>query len=115
MDYKDILVKHLIRVKNSLIYSEHHYVYKIEDSVHYRALITNDYQDYKKVAEHQPEHSEIIFKHLQKNFDINKIGKIKLEWNRALKKYVVLDGCHRLAIMKHRNIKLKNHHYGLVN
>lgn len=107
MDYKDILVRHTIKVDNAVLKEKWHYVYKLEDSIHYKALLTNDYWDYERIAREQPEHSYKIFKDLQDNFDINKIDKIKLEWNRALKKWIVLDGCHRLSIMKYKGIELK--------
>ena len=110
MDYKDILVKHLINwtyEHHFICYINPHYVFTIENSIHYQALVTNDYTRYRRLVKDQPEHSEEIFTNLQQNFDINKIGKIQLEWNEMLQKYLVNDGCHRLSIMKHRNIELK--------
>ncbi len=113
MDYKDILVKHLIKVDNSICFSNPHYVYKLEDSVQHKSLITKDYKDYRILVKNQKEHSYIKFKKLQRTFDINKIDKIKLEWSNDLKKYIVLDGCHRLAIMLFNNIKLKDEYFGI--
>ena len=114
IDYKDILVRHTIKVDNSICYKRHLYTYRLEDSIHYQALLTNDYSNYERIALEQPEHSLEIFLDLQDNFDLEKIEMIKLEWNDEFKKWIVLDGCHRLSIMKHRNIELKEEYLNKV-
>ena len=92
----------------SFIYPQHRVLtsFHIKDSIHYNALINNDYtkyEEYVKITK-QKEHSVEEFINLQKSFDINKIDKIKVEYNFETNKYYINDGVHRLAILVFKNI-----------
>lgn len=92
----------------SFIYPQHRVLtsFHIKDSIHYNALINNDYtkyEEYVKITK-QKEHSVEEFINLQKSFDINKIDKIKVEYNFETNKYYIHDGVHRLAILVFKNI-----------
>ena len=81
-----------------------HYIFHMEDTIHYNALITNNFNLYNEyiTKTRQSEHSVTIFKKLLEYFDINKIEKIKVELitlDCGLKKYVILDGVHRIIIL----------------
>lgn len=93
----------------SFIYPKHKVLtsFHIKDSIHYNALINNDYtkyEEYVKITKQQKEHNVEEFMKLQKTFDINKIDKIKVEYNFETNKYYIHDGVHRLAILVFRNI-----------
>lgn len=104
---KSELIDEYIKKKVNFIYP--HYLLNICDTIHYDTIANNDfelYQDFIKIT-NQKEHSVEIFKNLIETFDINKCGKIKLEYNSNLQKYIVVDGTHRLCILLYKNI-IKN-------
>ncbi len=113
----DILVKHLILfdydISDAIIFISPHFVFRIEDSIHYKCLINSNFSDYNSLLNTtmQSEHSIENYLELMKKFDINKLStnKIKLEWVDEIKKYIILDGCHRLSIIKYN--KLDNNGY----
>jgi len=112
MDYNDIRVKHLTeKSKDSEAFIYPHYIFSIENSVHFKTLKGGEYEDYNKLVQYQKEHSEEKYKKLQKEFNLSKMQPIQLEWNGQIQKYLVNDGCHRLAIMKYNGIELKDCHY----
>lgn len=91
-------------IKNIHYYKNNHIIINIKDSIHYKILTKeisfNLYNKYITLTG-QKEHSCEIYKHLIDNFNIDKMEKIKLykEDNR----YIVSDGCHRLAILTYLN------------
>jgi len=80
--------------------------FHVKDTLHYNALINNDYKNYEEYIKttNQKEHSVDIFLNLKNNFDLNKMEKIKLEYNLKTNKYFVTDGVHRLSILLYKNI-----------
>jgi hypothetical protein len=111
IDLDKIYVKHWVKIDAKLAkefiktkkiaYSDllMHY-FPIVDSIHYYTIETNDTAIYKEYicTTEQKEHSIEKFKELIENFDIEKIGSIKLtiEFNLVC----VTDGVHRLAVLK---------------
>ena len=83
-----------------------HHIFHIEDSINYRILLDNNFKMYEKYITDtvQPEHSVEIYKNLLENFDINKMGKINIEYEEKIKKYIVRDGVHRLCILVLKDI-----------
>ena len=80
--------------------------FHIKDTIHYNALIKNNYKDYKLYIEmtDQKEHSVDKFLNLKNNFDINKMEKICVEYLFDKGKYFVTDGVHRLSILLFKQI-----------
>ena len=83
-----------------------HKIFNIKDTIHYNALVSNNYNDYveyiKKVV--QKEHNLENFLALIKNFDIKKMNKINLYYDFETNKYIINDGLHRLSILLFKNI-----------
>lgn len=114
IDIDDILVRHMIlfnfNTEKSLSYYKPHYLFKLKHSIHFKALLNNNFDDYDKLIKTtvQDEHSKAKFIQLNENFRINlltsKKNKITLSWNNRFKKYIVVDGVHRLAIMAHKKL-----------
>jgi hypothetical protein len=80
------------------------YYVSLEDSIHYNALKTNNYNIYNELIEKnkQTEHSVENFKNLLINWDENKIEKITLEYDGKM--FILQDGIHRLSIMKYKGL-----------
>ena len=97
----DKLLEHINNTKYPVIKSEPHHCFNIFDTIHYNALIKNKYDIYNKlvVDTKQFEHSVDIYQYLLKNFDINKMDKIKLTYDSKLNKYIITDGIHRICII----------------
>ena len=76
-----------IKKEYKFFYIEPHYVMHIKDSINYKALKTNDYQNYKEyiTTTDQTEHSIKNYLSLQDNFDIDKMEKINIEYNSKIK------------------------------
>ena len=93
-------------IKHPHFYLHPHHILHIEDSINYKIVLNNDFKMYEKYITDtvQPEHSVEIYKNLIKNFDINKMEKINIEYNSRIKKYIVRDGVHRLCILVLKNI-----------
>ena len=110
INFQNIYCRHLINFnytcKDNWIFNKPHYILPILDSIHYQALITNDFTNYINLLNttYQPEHSLEIFKRLINTFDLNKIDKIKIEYSIPLKKFIILDGLHRLSIIIFKNL-----------
>jgi ribosomal protein L11 methylase PrmA len=75
-------------------------------------MVENEYSDYEKLitSTKQNEHSLDSFLNLIDKFDIKKLieNKIVLQWNEKYEKYIVLDGCHRLAIIMYKKLHNDN-------
>lgn len=110
MKFSDIAVKHLINFKYNvskcITFLEPHYIFNIEDCIHYNCLVSDNFNDYKMLLSttNQPEHSMIKFKNLICEFDIKKMNPVIVSFNPEIKKYLVDDGCHRLSIMLYKKI-----------
>ena len=80
--------------------------FHIKDSIHYNALITNNYENYEEYiyTTNQKEHSVEIFLNLKRDFDVNKMKKIKVLYNFEKNKYFIQDGVHRLSILLYKKI-----------
>jgi len=116
VNLNDILIKHWILfdydVGDSVLFMNPHHLFKIEDSIHYKALLSGDYKIYNKLIKStkQAEHSEPLFKELKNNFNklrLNK-NKIKVIYNNNLKKYIIQDGCHRISVIKANGLDKNN-------
>lgn len=92
----------------SFAYPEHHVLtcFHIKDTIHYNALINDDYTNYELYikATNQKEHDIDTFVTLINNFNINKMKKIKVKYNAQKDKFFIIDGVHRLAILVFKNI-----------
>jgi hypothetical protein len=112
IDLDDILLRHYIKfdydVSKSLGKDGLHHLFKIEDSIHYKSLINDDYSVYETLitTTKQKEHSKDKFLELKEEFDYNllKENKINILWSNEFKKYTVQDGCHRMALIKFNNL-----------
>jgi len=102
----DFLKKQFNKTKYNCYIVGYHLSCHIEDSINFNALITNNFDIYKKYIEdtYQNEHSINIYKNLLENFDINKMKKIEIKYNSLRKKYEVMDGVHRLCILIFKKI-----------
>ena len=108
INFNELAVKHWIKFKydtnDSIDFQSPHHIFKIEDSIHFKSLEEDEFEDYVKLitTTKQKEHSLELFLKLKDEFNIESINrnKIKLYWNEKLKKYIVEDGCHRLSIIK---------------
>ena len=80
--------------------------FHIKDTIHYNALINDDYTNYEIYikATNQKEHDIDTFLTLLRNFNINKMKKIKVKYNPLKDKFFIKDGVHRLAILVFKNI-----------
>lgn len=83
-----------------------HYIFSVKNSIHYKTLESKNYENYEHLisSTNQREHSKKNFNKLLNNFDLKKVGKIKLEYNKSINKFLVNDGCHRLAIIVFKKI-----------
>lgn len=117
MDYiklDDIIVKHLIKfgydTSDAIEYKKPHYLFAVEDSIHFKALEEKSFNTYKTLIEttKQKEHSESNFKKLIEDFDFEKLkedkNKITILWDKDLGKFLIEDGSHRMAIIKHKKL-----------
>lgn len=102
----DNLKKHLTNCKHKYYYIDPHYILHIEDTIHYNALISNNYKKYEEYIKTtlQKEHSVDIFLNLKNNFDVIKMAKIKVQYNYEKNKYIIQDGVHRLSVLLHKNL-----------
>jgi hypothetical protein len=92
-----------IKSKPDLLTNGHFWITKVENSIHYNAIDTNDftlYNEYLTAAKNQLEHSEEKFKEILKEFDISKLGKITLFYFSHSNFAWTEDGFHRLCILK---------------
>lgn len=122
---KKIFCKHLIKFNNDYIdllkknneFLNPHYIINIKESIHYKSLITNNYDNYKKLIEttNQIEHSYENFKDLLKNFDLKKMKKIIVTYDRSNDRYLILDGVHRLSIILYKTIYTDNIPSNILN
>jgi len=83
-----------------------HYFFDVKNCFIYRALLENDYEIYNKYIEYtnQKDHSEEKLKNLLENFEIEKMDKIDVVYNRKWKKFKVIDGTHRISILLFKNL-----------
>lgn len=108
--FSDIAVKHLINfnydTSDCITFLNPHYVFSIENSIHYKSLINNNFDDYKMLLNTtiQPEHSLSNYKKLIDRFNLKTMDPIKLTFNPEIKKYLVEDGVHRVSILKYKKI-----------
>lgn len=74
---------------------------RVEHSLHYRSLLGNT-TAYRSYISNQHDHSLTDFLSLFNTFDVSKMEPIELAAIEDL--HIVLDGCHRLAILKYKQI-----------
>ena len=84
--------------------------FHIRDTIHYKALIKNKYEDYEYYIKttSQKEHSLKSFLNLWDNFDLNKMDKIKVVYNFEKNRYFIKDGVHRLSILLYKKLIINN-------
>ena len=84
-----------------------HKALDLRDSIHYKALQSNDYSTYNQlvISTKQVEHSESIFRMLKETFNSEEMDPIKIYWESKIGKFIILDGVHRACLLLY---------YGLV-
>jgi len=93
------------------VYSgDRHLLLHITDSIHFNTLIIDDFGKYNSMLqEHpQPEHSAHTFKELLNSFSLEKMDKIKIKYDGNIKKYIIVDGVHRLSILVFKDLLENN-------
>lgn len=97
-------------IKMSYVYPHYlikpHIALDIRDSIHYHALKTGKFDRYKILIEetNQKEHSVKIFKNLLQNFSVDNMDKIKVKYCDIIKKFIIVDGLHRISILLYKNV-----------
>ena len=88
------------------LYLKPHYCMKITNTIPYKSVLLNDFELYGSwtTATNQKEHTIDNYKQLIKNFDVSKITKIVLYFDKKNNKLFVHDGLHRISIMLYKNI-----------
>jgi len=112
ISFDNLLIRHWILFNYDLgeFYTKEavHYLYTVENSIHYKCLVSGDYSDYNNLitTTNQSEHSLQKFLKLKDTFDTSFLesNKIVLDWHESYSKYTVIDGAHRLAILLYNNI-----------
>ena len=113
----EIFVKHWIKfdydVSSRVGVTPPHDCFRVEDSIHYKSLVSQDFTDYQQLitTTDQKEHSLELFIDLVDKVTPNflQTHKIKLQrWSLGDYKYTVVDGCHRLAIILYKNLHNNN-------
>lgn len=110
----NIAIKHWIRfdydTSQAILFDYPHFIFRIEDSIVYKALVSDDFFEYSRLIEttNQTEHSVGAFKKLRDTFDVSMLEQphhqIKLYWHQQLQKYIIKDGCHRISLIKFFNL-----------
>ena len=93
--------------RDAVCYESPHHLMRIKDSIHYKALATNDFTTYNRFCEttrretETHRHTEKRYRELIDNFDTSRLleDKITLNWHERTNKYVVSNGRHRLSIL----------------
>lgn len=110
MKFSDIAIKHLINFDyntcESITFLNPHYIFDIENCIHYKCLADNNFHDYEMLLNttDQPEHSLLNYKTLIREFNLKQMKPITVTFNSIVKKYLVEDGCHRLSIMFYKKL-----------
>jgi hypothetical protein len=114
--YDRFLVKYLCSIPDDLtrdikngFYRSNgtYYLLPIEKTFHYNALCTGNFEKYSKYVTYETgnEHNETKFRKLYEDFDINKIEKITVRLLiHSQSHFWVMDGIHRIAILKMKNL-----------
>ena len=91
---------------NEYFYLKPHHCMKIENTIPYKSVLLNDFELYGSwtTDTNQKEHTIDNYKQLIKNFDVSKINKIVLYFDKKNNKLFVHDGLHRISIMLYKNI-----------
>jgi SAM-dependent methyltransferase len=82
------------------------YLVPVQDSIHYDALITNNFTQYEKYIQLavQPEHTTDIFQKLYNEFRLEKMPPIEVNVYDHSTSFWVQDGIHRLSIAYYNGI-----------
>lgn len=103
--------------KDELLTSFH-----VKDTIHYKALINNDFKNYEKYVSItcEKDHGSNTYKNLRDTFNIDTLlkNKIKIEYNYDKNKYFIIDGVHRLSIMVYKGIitdEVPIHYLDIIN
>ena len=77
--------------------------YTPENSLHLYALQTNQWEEYEEyvTVTSQKDHSRQNFEALLNGFDSKKMEPIELRYDLETDSYIVEQGVHRLALLKH--------------
>jgi hypothetical protein len=90
-------------VPKYITHTDGNFLTSIENSVHYNALKTNNYDLYEDFVKSvgQGERSAENFRNLYNTFDVLKLKKIVVNQLLMYNKFIVQDGNHRLSILKY--------------
>jgi len=87
-------------------YIEPHMAMDLRDSIHYWALVNQDFSTYDQLITRtkQLEHSIDTFVRLHEEFCLEKMLPIQIRYEPKIEKYVILDGVHRACILLYKGI-----------
>jgi predicted RNA methylase len=93
-------------VPKYMTHTDGSYLTTIENSVHYNALKTNNYDLYEDFVKSvgQTERSAENFRNLYNTFDVLKLEKIVVHQLLMYNKFIVFAGNHRLSILKYTEL-----------
>jgi hypothetical protein len=110
--WEKIFVRHGIHYfsKESIITSKEgiyifpFYYFNIRDSIHFKALVNKNFDEYNDYLNAAPqfEHNEEKFKKLLNELDLNKMPKIELI--QINNNFYIYDGLHRASILLYKDI-----------
>lgn len=80
-----------------------HFLFSIMNTIHYNALLTDEYSVYKELIDItlQTDHSIDKFKSLKEKWDASLCDPIVIDYYSKANAWVVRDGVHRLCLLKY--------------
>lgn len=94
-----------------------HFMLRLNDSIHYNALVSGNYETYKEYVKitNQEDHTLEKFLHIKNNWKLELCTPITIYYNIKTKKWHVNDGVHRLALLKYFGIIKDTLPFSLIN
>lgn len=125
INFEDILLAHFLNFDNVFYKKSNHqespfmYLFSIENSIHYQAILNRDFSFYNEYVintnQTKDNHTVENFKKLLEDFDLEKMEKIQIKYIPDIKKYRIIDGCHRISCMFLKQIPLKLDYFEIIN
>jgi hypothetical protein len=90
----------------SIDQNNNHFFFKLENTIHYEALISGNYETYNEYVSitYQSDHNLEKYMFLKNNWNLELCRPIKIRFDKKLNKFVVEDGVHRLSLLKYFGI-----------